>query len=592
MSPTVWLYVPAMGEILQLVQLAISTGLNAVDPLMLTTFSSSMKSIHSSPLQQDPPIYVAQPWTDQLTQLGWLIIPGEGDATHLHELFTAAPAGGAFISAITPTYCRADGRGIPMPTWLLQELLNASVQFSYAPFPNGYLPPAPTPIQQLMYEALPSDNSSALDHALSDGLLAPTSFDLTPTELQELDCGYNYWGLSTITSLNGRASPRGFHPDLQWRRSKDGMWATLNKKQRDTLTRAMKKSSWWWIVMLTRAIFVGAMWVGEHPNPFEISQLEVQHRVTNIFLTALHLCDTTYDEMKKLPVTIKFTNGGTISAGWPEFCVNVHPLLPSPSPFHYSCEQLAKAFDNSKAELRKVIKGALSPHTNFCASSDALGTRVMYFMILLNLKNINDVYKAISELVREHAFLELLWASLFHPVSKLANGKGSARVADFFPEEIFSDSSCLGQKLVCNLMTLLYQSMVTIMKEKCTNSEKIDHLVPEVMNGVLMSALNEMYNYPNMFPTFTDTVQALPFIKMNNVLPIAPKSGLPRIMTDENGKRLRNMTDIEPIEITQQSIIQSCIIVPNSTKGFSSPKSLRFSSAVPPSYFSTQPIAY
>lgn len=70
MSPTVWLYMPAMGEILQLVQLAVSTGLNAVDPLMLTTFSSSMRrfvavhpllfvlpifslSIHSSPLLQD-----------------------------------------------------------------------------------------------------------------------------------------------------------------------------------------------------------------------------------------------------------------------------------------------------------------------------------------------------------------------------------------------------------------------------------------------------------------------------------------------------------------------------------------------------------
>lgn len=62
-------------------------------------------------------------------------------------------------------------------------------------------------------------------------------------------------------------------------------------------------------------------------------------------------------------------------------------------------------------------------------------------------------------------------------------------------------------------MFQLYQSMVTIMKEKCANSEKINHLVPEVMNGVLMSALNEMYNYPNMFPTFTDTVQALPFLK-------------------------------------------------------------------------------
>ncbi|KAG1773248.1 hypothetical protein EV702DRAFT_1201131 [Suillus placidus] len=586
MSPAVWLYVPAMGEILQLVQLA-----HEEHPFVSFTTGSYVVVGYLANHNQIAPIYceksfqVAQPWTGRLTQLGWLIIPGEGDATHLHELFTAAPAGGAYISAITPTYCRADGRGIPMPTWLFNSLMLR--------FQTGIR----LPIQQLTHEAPPSNNSSALDHALSDGLLAPTSFDLTPTELQELDCGYNYWGLSTITSLNGvddaaimplldkwddvdddlTGEPvhEGFHPDLQWRRSKGGVWATLNKKQRGTLTRTMKKLSWWRVVMLTRAIFVGGMWVGERPNPFEISQFEVRHRVTNIFLTALHLCNTTYEEMKQQPVTVKFTNGATISAGWPEFHVN-----------------LAKAFDNSKVELRKVIKGALSPHTNFCASSDAQGTRVIYFVILLNSDDIDDVYKAISELIEEHAFLELLWASLFHPISKnlfryQLSGPETGVQFDNFGAFVFP--SCFLKLTDVASMFQLYQSMVIIMKEKC--AEKIEYLSAEVMNGVLMSALNEMYKYPDMFPIFTDKVQALPFIKMNNVLPIAPKSGLPRSMTDENGKRLRNMTDIEPIEFTQEQIIQSCIVVPNS-RGFSSPKSLRFSSPVPPSYFSTRPTAY
>lgn len=82
---------------------------------------------------------------------------------------------------------------------------------------------------------------------------------------------------------------------------------------------------------------------------------------------------------------------------------------------------------------------------------------------------------------------------------------------DDFGEFVFP--SCFLKLTDVASMFQLYQSMVTIMKEKCANSEKINHLVPEVMNGVLMSALNEMYNYPNMFPTFTDTVQALPFLK-------------------------------------------------------------------------------
>ncbi|KAG2084376.1 uncharacterized protein F5147DRAFT_782502 [Suillus discolor] len=347
MSP-VWLYVPAVGEILQLVQLA-----HEEHPFVSITTGSYVVVGYLANNNQVSPIYCersfqeAQPWTGRLTQLGWLIAPGERDTTHLHELFTAT----------------------------LQELLNASVQFSYAPFPDGYPPPIVTPVQQLMYEAPSPANSSAFDNTLEDVLLAPASFDLTPTEFQELDCGYNYWKLSTVTSLSGiddTALPfldkvngldevdgvltkepalEVFHPDLQWRKSKGGVWDTLNRKQRESLTRSMKKTFWWRVMMLTRALFVGGLWVGEHQNPFTIRQVEVRHRVTNSFLTALNLTYTTYEDMLEQPVIITFTNGVTVSAGWLEFRRN-----------------LAKAFDESKGELRKVIKGAMSPYTNFCAS--------------------------------------------------------------------------------------------------------------------------------------------------------------------------------------------------------------------------------
>ncbi|KAG1902061.1 uncharacterized protein F5891DRAFT_979168 [Suillus fuscotomentosus] len=405
MSP-VWLYVPAIGEILQLFQLA-----HEEHPFIALTTGSYVIVGYLAHHLQVSPIYCersfqeARPWTGRLTQLGWLIIPGERDTTHLHELFTATSTGGAHISAITPTYCRADARGVPMPTWLLQELLNASVEFFYAPFPDGYPPPAPTPAQQLTYEALPFTHSSVLDNTLSDVFLTPASFELTPTELQELDCGYNYWGLSTIASLNGIDDSAGplldemgedfteelalqvFHSDLQWRKSRSGIWTTLNRKQRDALTRAMKRSPWWRVVMLTRALFV-----------------------------AVH---KTYEEILEELVNIKFANGETIAAGWPVFRVN-----------------LAKAFDNSKAELRKVVKGAMSPYTRFVASWNEMITRITHFVLLFNSGKRDD-------------------------------------------------------KPVCNLMTLLYHSMVIILKEKHTG--QIDYHEPEDMNEILMSALEDMY---------------------------------------------------------------------------------------------------
>lgn len=67
----------------------------------------------------------------------------------------------------------------------------------------------------------------------------------------------------------------------------------------------------------------------------------------------------------------------------------------------------------------------------------------------------HQVYRAISELIKERVFLELVWASLFHPISKLADGQHKGRLADLFPEEVFSNSNCLAQKPVCNLMTLV-----------------------------------------------------------------------------------------------------------------------------------------
>ncbi|KAG1840658.1 hypothetical protein C8R48DRAFT_781675 [Suillus tomentosus] len=577
--PPVWLYQPQRPEILQqLVQLSHEEHAFVAltnEPYDLIGYLADSYLCARSHQQ-------GQTWFDRLDQVGWLAI---GDTDHLHPLFKATPAGGDYISAISSVYCRASVRGGALPMWLLQDLLNEkSIQFHPAPFPFGYPPPAYPPatatVQPMyMVPAFAPWTSSAVATCPSDTLQPPAPFDAMSTSNMELnDIDYNYWGLSTVASVSGIGEPTGsisdellneapigelaftnFHPDLRWTTSDSGKWGDLTKAQRVILTTEMNKSFWWRIVMLTRFLFLGGLWVGEDLHPFSTTAMDMRRSLTNCFLTALDMVNKTYQQMLEQPVHVTFATGQSIDAGWPIFRVN-----------------LSKSLDNAKSDLKKVARGAMSPLTNFCAQG-GIQEGITYFVLLLESGDSLQVQWAIQELTVEQAFRELLWTSLLQPIKRLADGHQRGRIADLYLEEIFSRYKCLAQKPVCNLLTFIYHTMISVLGD--LNPNDTDHLRPEDMRDILMSASNEMYEKPHLFPQFTEAVKTLPFLRGCNILSIC-KAQLPMFLPDRT--RRRNMTDM--MDIKTHPVDEAFDDVPNN-EGFSSTMSLRYVWDLPVSYF-------
>ncbi|KAG1765666.1 hypothetical protein EDD22DRAFT_845285 [Suillus occidentalis] len=505
----VWLYVPQRPEVLQqLVQL------NHEEHAFVTLTNGSYDLVgyladhhQISPIYCDTSLKQAQPWTNQLDQIGWLAIEGDITQHVLHALFQKTLAGGAHISAINSSYCRPSPLGVPLPMWPVEDLQSASIQFHPAPFPYGYPPPTyltTTPTAQSMCQVqVPSNNIvESLPSAAS------SIFELQSMANTDLDySSYQHWGPSTTASVNGVSEPAlpvsdgltetsyeqlGLHSDLQWRDTSAGEWGSFTRLQKAVLTREMKKTPWWRIVLLTRYLFIGDVWVGQHSDPLHTSPLDVRRLITNSFLTALDLIEKTYEDMLAIPVEVMTAPGQTVSAGWTVFRIT-----------------LAKTLDNMKGEIRKVIKGSMSTHTNFCQAHN-MEERIKYFVVLLNSGDNDKVRRAISELVVHQLFRELLWATLLCPISGLGDNGRHGRVVDLFPEEVLSKFNSLAKRPVCNLLTFLYSTMIMTLRE--INPGNINYHAADAMHFILLSALDELYANPNMYPEFTAAVMALPFL--------------------------------------------------------------------------------
>ncbi|KAG2360988.1 hypothetical protein BDR07DRAFT_1377553 [Suillus spraguei] len=192
--------------------------------------------------------------------------------------------------------------------------------------------------------------------------------------------------------------------------------------------------------------------------------------------------------------------------------------------------QILGWFKHITSELRKVIKGTMTPITNFCdATESGRKEEITRLVKLFNSEHRLNVQTVISEVVVEQAFAELLWSSMFIPIGGLADGIRSVRLADFFPEDICTSTRCLAQDIICNLMILLYQTMLLILKNllgKGRTKELAIYLDHRVMPDVLMATLGPMHE---------------------NVLNFKPKMKVPR--TIGKTKQSRTMADIRPITI-------------------------------------------
>ncbi|KAG1894678.1 uncharacterized protein F5891DRAFT_1194985 [Suillus fuscotomentosus] len=606
MHPT-YMYVPECKEVLRLVQLA-----HEEHPF--SGFSGkSFKTIGYLAIHKDIyPIYVdetyrkVKPWLAVIKNIGTLGITDSVDITRTHPLFESTDADGEFIrKEVKASYCRPNELGEPRPMWLLAELSHASVKFHPPLFPDGFPPPAhPVPAENLISACemshatlstakvethplappapisinMPFTPPKSLEirYASSDvqGMqtLDMQAYDMPPFDMQSLDMDMSlvdpldlgnhiFWPLPSDISASGMTPPPNsdmdLYPELAWKDSTN-LWGNLAEDDKKRYRVVVQKTSWEQALKLTKCLFLGSLWVGLHGNPFRVSVVETRRLITNSFLTSLRIDGKMYSQFVERPLVLHHT-----TIGWSVIRTSVRSpssllqLIPDLS------VQLVKMLDNAKGELRKVLKGAMTHYTGFCGSLPShRKEQIIYFVTLFNSKDLRDIQNTIALFIGLQAFRELIWAALFVPIEELAHGKEDGRVADLFTEEVCTSTGCLAQDTVCNLMTLVYNTMVLILKELRRKEAKKDDYCPtddpkyeahEVMNGIIMSVLGPMYENPCEFVAFTKEVTHLPFIMCVNVLGFDPKKQIPRKGTVGKKRVLRSMEDV----VTNISLSQS-----------------------------------
>ncbi|KAG1894900.1 uncharacterized protein F5891DRAFT_984619 [Suillus fuscotomentosus] len=531
-----------------------------------------------SPLYCDGLSEVERPWLRKLNVLGVLCIPDNVGIIHDYPLFAE----------------------------LLSQLSEASIPFTPAQFPHGFPPPVlednafsygqqlsvitdePSSMLELPLSAGPTvtgdthsvsqpPHSAPFNDVINpfDSLLLSTPNSPSTSAAHAFTFGYStLWPTSSTVfsdsitvfeaseglyeAVPGNPTPTGdhvrLHPELQWRDSTN-LWGEHSGSQRTQISRLLGKSPCWFRVLtLTKALLDGSLWVGLYGNPFKLSAVDHRRAITSNFLTALRLEGKTYDEIRDQPIIIN-EGGKDITIGWQ--ILRTHLLA---------------WFEHTRSEYRKVIKGAMTFFTNFCEDTESgRAEAITHFLKLLNSEHCHDVQAAISELVGEQLFAELLWTSLLMPMEGLADGKRSGRVADFFPEDICTSTKCLAEDTVCNLVTLIYQTMLLVLKRlvgKDRKKELAVYLDHKVMSDVITAALCPMYEKPYLFPEFTQTVTRLPFIQYQNVLNFEPKTKAPRMIGKT--KVARTLHDVRPIDTTEPFEAGS---LPNNA-GFQSYRSL------------------
>ncbi|KAG2141306.1 hypothetical protein DEU56DRAFT_755010 [Suillus clintonianus] len=537
-----YLYVPESSDVLRLLQL----------PHPFTGFSGQSYVVVgyiADYHEVDATLKEAKPWLNVTKNIGTLaILDGMGRIQDTLPLFETNAAGGAFVRAVKTRHCRSNELGVPCPMWFqLPHLLDVSIQFNPPQYPNGFPPPVDYNIHEIpvpMY-GIPSAVSltdrfvtNPLDTILPTALaenMQLTSSQNTDIELASLqshdmqsaslsflfDFGNTGWPLASAVSVSGNGDPTvpddlnqpsnactgslvpadtclNIYPELAWRDSTD-LWGNLLENDKRKISRKMPTTAWLQRMKLTKALFLGSLWVGLHGNPFKISAVEMRRLITLSFLTALRIDGKTYAEVLDQPLSDGQQCAPLCAFPCPYPC----SLTPNPS------EQMLQTFDNGKAELRKVVKASLTHLTDFCDDSPNHRAETIAAFVRHFNQDIHELQKVLAELIGKQAFRELVWAALFVPIDDLTSEHDSGRIADLFVEEVRTASGCLAQDTICNLATLLYQSMLILMVESGGKTAIAGFKTHVNMNSDIMFALTAMYLNPTEFAPFTKTIQEL-----------------------------------------------------------------------------------
>ncbi|KAG1866143.1 hypothetical protein F4604DRAFT_1682875 [Suillus subluteus] len=184
------------------------------------------------------------------------------------------------------------------------------------------------------------------------------------------------------------------HQALVWKGANSG----LDKDHWMNIYRSLKKSNWDCPMLLTRSLYLGHFWVGLD-NPFEFSEQLGRKLITDSFLAAIDLDETTLQDLIDKPLILKSSTGSS-TVGWDTLRQTMFQDAQNRPGVHLKRHRI----------LKDVREGAKS--------------------------NVDRVRQGIIEIMELHMFREILFACLFQPIIGLAKDNQGGRIADLFPEEV------------------------------------------------------------------------------------------------------------------------------------------------------------
>ncbi|KAG0698885.1 hypothetical protein DFH29DRAFT_877670 [Suillus ampliporus] len=246
--------------------------------------------------------------------------------------------------------------------------------------------------------------------------------------------------------------------------------------------------------------------VGTPVNPFFVPAVVSRQLIMTSFLRALRFNQKTHDELSSKPLTIMNDDGSETVVGW-----------------SYLHNHFLDFHNDVTSELRKITQSSTSPLAGFAVNKDQKMGKIFYLIVAFNSAD------------QQQAFMEVLWAALLRPVTKLA--EGNARLADLYPDAIQTWTDYLRKGIMYQAFTLQIPSDSANLK------------VPELYPSI-MAALDAMYMDPDHFTAFFQVACELPSLQETNILVMDPKNKVPKYMTDEMGVRwMKTLNDLGPIDV-------------------------------------------
>ncbi|KAG1892475.1 hypothetical protein F4604DRAFT_1672479 [Suillus subluteus] len=366
------------------------------------------------------------------------------------------PVTGGFLRLIDSEHCRANVLGFTSVVWLL-NMLDDSIRFHVAPFPDGFLPCSSlaaigaAPLHDFMLCA-PRTAIEVTPLVYQFPPLATCVIEAAPVATRAIEAApvaYEieaapFQHLISPPPAGGECGSVFFPPDLS---SNGPSWSTDFDYDFPTVTGSEG--------YLDNSMFDDYQMVPDasvgycRPAPPSRQQFVLHQRLI-------------------WKVTVVTDNMEPASIGWDT--------------------------------LRLTSSGdAVHTPTGFSGSQNqAKHARVDYFFALLDSDNQELVQQGITEVIQLHMFKELIWISLLRPIISLAQNRNeNGRIADLFPEEV-RDHNGLAKGVVGTLVTIIYHTF-HIWRSPKTQGRRLD-----LMYDIFMASLTRMYANLDCFPEFKE----------------------------------------------------------------------------------------